>query len=53
MGQTVRIAPLWTVQDVSDYLRLPVRRRCTHGECRATGHRLAGWASTRGIALKM
>lgn len=26
MGQTtVRIAPLWTVQDVSDYLRVPVQ----------------------------
>jgi excisionase family DNA binding protein len=26
MGQTtVRIAPLWTVQDVADYLRLPVQ----------------------------
>jgi|SwirhisoilCB3_FD_contig_31_2689187_length_274_multi_1_in_0_out_0_1 hypothetical protein len=25
MGQTSRITPLWTVQDVSDYLRVPVQ----------------------------
>ena len=25
MGQTSRIAPLWTVQDVADYLRVPVQ----------------------------
>ena len=25
MGQTSRITPLWTVQDVADYLRVPVQ----------------------------
>jgi excisionase family DNA binding protein len=25
MGQTSNITPLWTVQDVSDYLRVPVQ----------------------------
>lgn len=25
MSQTSRIAPLWTVQDVADYLRVPVQ----------------------------
>jgi excisionase family DNA binding protein len=25
MGQTSRIAPLWTVQEVAEYLRVPVQ----------------------------
>jgi len=25
MGQTSTVAPLWTVQDVADYLRIPVQ----------------------------
>jgi DNA-binding transcriptional MerR regulator len=25
MGQTSRITPLWTVQDVADYLQVPVQ----------------------------